>query len=516
MPSEPAESSKACTGDRPAEEVIYPDLENQLRIAGEENEMLQRENESLRSLAQGGGELAVPQEMIDRVEKEFGLRFLSSPVVHRIAGEELRDRIAAAIESRFGPAGVDDRQESYKSIGWLRPDDDLLAQLTAVRAVGALGWFDDVTGEGWVTDRFDLKNIPDQAALLRLLVRVLFHQHFPPPPAYPGDDAARAREALHQGAAAGSEARFYAANARTIGFMPMKENTEAAQLMASLSPFLQGLTTFPITDGKAFADTLYVRGNDALHAAFRSPPQTTRAIFFPAEPASEPMALDLPEVPEEPFLTETGGELGLRLWLAPMGDVGAALEIASSWKNDRYLLFPDGESSSAVLWDIELENSCRRRQAAGRRPRSRRRHGRLGRIRHSRQAHRFTRETPPPNHPPLPHPHSFSQHLRSCHRRRTRVQSLPMIAKKVIFEGRVQGVGFRYTVKDLSRGFEVCGWVKNLPDGSVELQVMGETDEVESFIKEIAEESNVAHHIKNLTAVKIALLENCNGFRIER
>jgi len=91
-----------------------------------------------------------------------------------------------------------------------------------------------------------------------------------------------------------------------------------------------------------------------------------------------------------------------------------------------------------------------------------------------------------------------------------------MIAKRVIFEGRVQGVGFRYTVKDLSRGFEICGWVKNLTDGSVELQVMGEPGEVESFIKEIAEESPVAHHIKNLVAVKIPLLENCTGFRIER
>ncbi len=89
-----------------------------------------------------------------------------------------------------------------------------------------------------------------------------------------------------------------------------------------------------------------------------------------------------------------------------------------------------------------------------------------------------------------------------------------MIAKQVIFEGRVQGVGFRYTVKDLSRGFDVCGWVKNLDDGSVELQVMGEPDEVEDFIKEIAEESNIAHHIKNLTARKIPLLENCAGFKI--
>jgi acylphosphatase len=91
-----------------------------------------------------------------------------------------------------------------------------------------------------------------------------------------------------------------------------------------------------------------------------------------------------------------------------------------------------------------------------------------------------------------------------------------MIAKRVIFEGRVQGVGFRYTVKDLSRGFEVCGWVKNLPDGSVELQAMGEREEVESFIKEIAEESTVAHHIKKLTAEKIPLLVNCSGFKILR
>ena len=91
-----------------------------------------------------------------------------------------------------------------------------------------------------------------------------------------------------------------------------------------------------------------------------------------------------------------------------------------------------------------------------------------------------------------------------------------MLAKQVIFEGRVQGVGFRYTVKDLSRGFEVCGSVRNLPDGSVVLQVMGEADEVELFIKEIAEESAVAHHIDKLAALKIPLLENCSGFQIER
>lgn len=330
------------------------DLESQLRLATEENVMLKRENESLRSLAQGGGELAVPRELIERAEKEFGLRFLSSPVVHRIAGEELRDRVAAALESSLGPSGIDDRQEAWRLIGWLGPDDELLSQLTAVRAVGARAWFDDATGEAWVTDQHDPTSIPDQAALLRVVTRILLHQNFPPPPAYPGDEAARAREALHQGAAAGSEARFYAANARAIGFMPMKQNPEVEQLFASLPPFIRGLTTFPVMDGKGLADTLHVQGNDKFQAAFRNPPQTTRAIMQPAA-AVEEVVLEPPALPEEPYLVESAGQLGLRLWLEPKSDAGAA-EIASAWKNDRYFLIPDGDASSAVLWDIELSS----------------------------------------------------------------------------------------------------------------------------------------------------------------
>ncbi len=332
------------------------ELDSQVRTAREEIVMLKRENESLRSLAQGGGELSVPREFIDRTEKEFGLRFLSNPVVHRIAGEELRDRIAAAIESRMGPSGIDDRQESYALIGWLRPDDDLLTQLTAVRAVDANDWFDDVTGEGWMLDRADLKNIPDQATLVGLLARILFHQNFPPTPAHPGDDAARAREALHHGAAAGAEARFYAEKARTVGFMPMTENKDFKQLFASLSPFLQGLTNFPTTDGKGYSDSLYVSGNESLHAAFRSPPQTTRGILSPGKPAAT-LDWQLPATPESPILMESAGQLGLLLWLKSPGDDANASDIAATWRGDRYMLFPDGKSSTAILWDIELDST---------------------------------------------------------------------------------------------------------------------------------------------------------------
>ena len=91
-----------------------------------------------------------------------------------------------------------------------------------------------------------------------------------------------------------------------------------------------------------------------------------------------------------------------------------------------------------------------------------------------------------------------------------------MIARRVIYEGRVQGVGFRYTTKDLAKGFEVCGTVKNLPDGTVELEVMGDREEVDAFLKEIAEESPLAHNIKGMQVTTIPPLVGVKGFTIER
>ncbi|TAG09520.1 MAG: acylphosphatase [Verrucomicrobia bacterium] len=91
-----------------------------------------------------------------------------------------------------------------------------------------------------------------------------------------------------------------------------------------------------------------------------------------------------------------------------------------------------------------------------------------------------------------------------------------MIAKEIIFEGRVQGVGFRYTVKDLARGFDVCGTVQNLPDGSVKLYLIGEATEVDQMIHEIMGESNVAHHIRNSIVRDAAIDHSCQRFSIIR
>lgn len=331
-------------------------LENQLRIAGEEVEILRRENESLRSLAQGGGEVSVPQELIDRIEKDYGLSFKSTPKVHKVGTDELRDRISASIESGFGPGGLDYRQEAWRLLGWLLPDDLLLQQLTAVRSVGARGWFDDETGEAWVTDRFRIENIPDQAALLRLVTRILLQQNFPPPGEYPGDDAARAREALHQGAASSGEAKYYAEKARTEGFTSMVDNSEAEMLFQSLTPFIQGITMFPAVDGSTFFNALRGQSKEKALEAFAETPETSRSIYQPGVGRKAPEMLVMPETPLEPFMADGAGELGLRLWIVTLGDAEAAMELSTAWKNDRYVFFPEDDTKAGVMWDVVLDS----------------------------------------------------------------------------------------------------------------------------------------------------------------
>lgn len=65
----------------------------------------------------------------------------------------------------------------------------------------------------------------------------------------------------------------------------------------------------------------------------------------------------------------------------------------------------------------------------------------------------------------------------------------------VLYSGRVQGVGFRYTVKSVATGFEVAGAVRNLADGRVELIAEGAPEELAAFRQAIAD-SGVGHFVE--------------------
>ena len=59
------------------------------------------------------------------------------------------------------------------------------------------------------------------------------------------------------------------------------------------------------------------------------------------------------------------------------------------------------------------------------------------------------------------------------------------VRKHIFFSGRVQGVGFRYSAIYLARPLGLTGWVENLWDGRVEMEVQGDENAITQFLKEL-------------------------------
>ena len=60
-------------------------------------------------------------------------------------------------------------------------------------------------------------------------------------------------------------------------------------------------------------------------------------------------------------------------------------------------------------------------------------------------------------------------------------------AKHIIFTGRVQGIGFRFTAFNIANRCQLTGVVRNLPDGSVEMLTQGNPDDIADCIRNINE-----------------------------
>lgn len=60
-----------------------------------------------------------------------------------------------------------------------------------------------------------------------------------------------------------------------------------------------------------------------------------------------------------------------------------------------------------------------------------------------------------------------------------------MVRTTCIYSGQVQGVGFRYTVMNVAQSYDVTGYVRNLPDGRVELVMEGPADQRMDMLEDI-------------------------------
>jgi acylphosphatase len=85
---------------------------------------------------------------------------------------------------------------------------------------------------------------------------------------------------------------------------------------------------------------------------------------------------------------------------------------------------------------------------------------------------------------------------------------------QVFYSGRVQGVGFRYSAREVACGYEVTGFVRNLPDGRVELVAEGEEAEAQAFLVAI-QESQLGGHIRGEDVSWSAAVGEFNGFEVQ-
>ena len=80
------------------------------------------------------------------------------------------------------------------------------------------------------------------------------------------------------------------------------------------------------------------------------------------------------------------------------------------------------------------------------------------------------------------------------------------------FVGRVQGVFFRATTREVARDFAVAGWVRNEPDGTVRCVVEGEATELDAFIAAV--ETAKRGHVEEAVIERLDATGEFDGFTI--
>lgn len=85
---------------------------------------------------------------------------------------------------------------------------------------------------------------------------------------------------------------------------------------------------------------------------------------------------------------------------------------------------------------------------------------------------------------------------------------------KILVEGRVQGVGFRYSTKQLADSIGIKGSVRNKVDGTVAIEAIGSCEQLDQFIKKLKKNPTPFAKVKNITIDEDVSLENFLSFEI--
>ncbi|SFR69736.1 acylphosphatase [Agromyces sp. CF514] len=90
-----------------------------------------------------------------------------------------------------------------------------------------------------------------------------------------------------------------------------------------------------------------------------------------------------------------------------------------------------------------------------------------------------------------------------------------MIRRRVSVSGLVQGVGYRYLARKHAERLAVTGWVRNVSDGTVEVEVQGPPTAVGEMLRRL-EQGSPESRVTGVTVSDLDLRDDDEGFRIVR
>ncbi|MBU1122347.1 MAG: acylphosphatase [Candidatus Omnitrophota bacterium] len=83
----------------------------------------------------------------------------------------------------------------------------------------------------------------------------------------------------------------------------------------------------------------------------------------------------------------------------------------------------------------------------------------------------------------------------------------------ILFSGSVQGVGFRFTVRNLANRYRLTGGVRNTHDGKVEVEIEGDLLDLNNFLQSLQQE--FPNNISDYKKEELPVSEEYEGFYIK-
>lgn len=312
--------------------------------------------------------------LLPRIERQTsvlrGLPFKNPVTYKNIGRDELKKFLSKKMEEQYSSQEMRDYGRTLETLGLIPEGTDLMESI--------LGLYDEQVAAFYVPEEralytfkdSTLANNLDQVTMAHELTHALQDQNFDlttfPLKIKDNDDLALATSALVEGDATLLMAEYYGEHLDVRNMLSDVLAGMTGQKTAkfqSVPPFFREMLLFPYQQGTEFATAVFAAGGtEALNAAFKKPPVSTREILHPEK------FIRNRRDPVKPVVTGTMpadwhrigdnvlGEFGLRSLLSQYVGVFEAQRTAEGWDGDRFHVYSRGTNGPCVLlWETAWE-----------------------------------------------------------------------------------------------------------------------------------------------------------------